>query len=131
MNVIDEYLRRVEPDKRAQLERIRRIAKEIVPDAKEMISYNMPTLALGGKPFLGFEAHAKHIGIYPFSGKVLPQLMDELADYGFSKGALRVPLDRPITKRLLRLLIKTRLEELKSATRDSAASAKRHPRPMR
>jgi hypothetical protein len=34
MGLIDEYLQRVEPSKRAQLQRIRTLAKEIVPDAQ-------------------------------------------------------------------------------------------------
>jgi uncharacterized protein YdhG (YjbR/CyaY superfamily) len=112
MGLIDDYLQRVEPSKRAQLQRIRTLAKEIVPDAEETISYNMPTLTLGGKPFLGFDAHAKHIGIYPFSGKVIPQLKDALTAYAVSKGAIRVPLDCPISKELLRLLISSRLKEI-------------------
>ena len=44
MSLIDDYLKKVEPSKRKQLERIRVLAKEIVPSAKETISYNMPTL---------------------------------------------------------------------------------------
>lgn len=117
MSVIDEYLERIEPAKRVQLERIRKLAKELVPDAGETISYNMPTLTFAQKPFLGFDARAKHIGLYPFSGRVIPQLKDRLAGYDFSKGALRVPLDRPISKALLRLLIGTRLREIRSALR--------------
>jgi uncharacterized protein YdhG (YjbR/CyaY superfamily) len=120
MGLIDEYLQRVEPSKRAQLQRIRTLAKEIVPDAQETISYKMPTLTLGGKPFLGFDARAKHIGIYPFSGKVIPQLKDALADYAVSKGAIRVPLDSPISKELLQLLIRTRLDEIDTTRSEMA-----------
>ncbi|HTC31527.1 MAG TPA: DUF1801 domain-containing protein [Candidatus Acidoferrum sp.] len=112
MGLIDEHLARIEPSKRAQLQRIRALAKEIVPDAQETISYKMPTLTLAGKPFLGFDARARHIGIYPFSGKVIPELKDALADYAVSKGAIRVPLDRPISKELLRLIISARLKEI-------------------
>ena len=110
MSVIDDYLKKVAPAKREQLERIRLLAKEIVPDAEETISYKMPTLTYAGKAFLGFDAHANHIGIYPYSGKVIPQLKDELQDYEVSKGAIRMPLDKPISKQLLKLLITTRLK---------------------
>jgi uncharacterized protein YdhG (YjbR/CyaY superfamily) len=110
MGLIDDYLKNVEPSKRKQLQRIRTLAKEIVPAAEETISYNMPTLKFEGKSFLGFDAHADHIGIYPYSGQVIPQLKDELQNYSVSKGAIRIPLDRPISKRLLKLVITTRLK---------------------
>jgi uncharacterized protein YdhG (YjbR/CyaY superfamily) len=114
MGLIDDFLRKVEPSKRAQLERIRELAHEMVPGAEETISYAMPTLKFEGKAFLGFNAHADHIGIYPFSGRVIPQLKEELRGYVVSKGAIRVPLDRPITKRLLKLVISRRLQAIRA-----------------
>ena len=42
MSVIDDYLSKLEPDKRKQLERIRTIPLHVVPDAQEVISYGMP-----------------------------------------------------------------------------------------
>jgi uncharacterized protein YdhG (YjbR/CyaY superfamily) len=114
MSLIDDYLESIEPSKREQLQRIRMLAKEIVPGAEETVSYNMPTLTYEGKAFLGFDAHANHIGIYPFSGRVIPQLKDELRKYDVSKGAIRIPLDRPISRRLLKLVIACRLETIRA-----------------
>ena len=114
MSPIDDYLEQIEPSKRKELQRIRMLAKEIEPSAEETISYNMPTLKYEGKAFLGFDAHANHIGIYPYSGKVIPQLKDELSTYTVSKGAIRVPLDRPISKRLLKLVITCRLKAIRA-----------------
>lgn len=114
MSLIDDYLKKIEPSKRKELQRIRVLAKEIVPDAEEMISYNMPTLKFAGKAFLGFDAHADHIGIYPYSGKVIPQLKDELSKFAVSKGAIRIPLDRPISKRLLKLIVTCRLKMIRA-----------------
>ena len=100
MTVIDDYLTTVEPSKRKELERIRALAKQTVPSAEEAIVYGMPTLKYQGKPFLGFDAHKHHIGIYPYSGQVIETLKDQLHDYGLSKGAIRVPLDHPISEAL-------------------------------
>lgn len=41
---VDEYLGALEPDFRAELERIRALVKELVPEAEETMSYSMPTL---------------------------------------------------------------------------------------
>jgi uncharacterized protein YdhG (YjbR/CyaY superfamily) len=112
MTVIDDYLKKVEPSKRKELERIRTLAEQIVPDAEEAISYGMPTLKYQGKPFLGFDAHKHHIGIYPYSGQVIAELTEQLHEYSVSKGAIRVPLDHPISEDLLKQLITHRLKQI-------------------
>jgi len=115
MNPIDAYLATVEPAKRKELRRIRALAKKAVPTAEEVISYGMPTLKYAGKPFLGFDAHAQHIGIYPYSGQVVKELRERLRDYQTSSGAIRIPLDRPISERLLRAVIACRLKAIRAA----------------
>ena len=115
MTVIDDYLRNVEPSKRKELERIRTLAKKTVPDAEEAMSYGMPTLKYQGKPFLGFDAHKNHIGIYPYSGQVIEELQDQLHEYGLSKGAIRVPLDHPISAEMLKHIIHLRLKQITSS----------------
>jgi len=87
MTPVDGYLEKVEPSKREELERIRTLAKKTVPGAEETITYGMPTLKYQGKPFLGFDAHKSHIGIYPYSSEVIEALRDKLRGYGLSKGA--------------------------------------------
>jgi uncharacterized protein YdhG (YjbR/CyaY superfamily) len=113
MSVIDDYLKKVEASKREALERIRALAMKIVPDAQDTISYAMPTLKYKGKPFLGFDARKNHIGIYPYSNEVIETLKDKLQDYGTSKGAIRVPLDKPIPEALLKQIIECRLAIIK------------------
>jgi uncharacterized protein YdhG (YjbR/CyaY superfamily) len=111
---VDQYLKRIPAKKRKELERIRALAKKAVPDAEEVISYGMPTLKWHGKPFLGFDAHANHIGIYPYSGKVVPALKQQLSAYRCSSGAIQVPLDHPIPARLLKQVINCRLKAIKA-----------------
>lgn len=114
MTLIDDYLQKIEAAKRKELERIRTLAKKIVPDAEETINYNMPTLKIKGKPFLGFNVHKNHIGIYPYSGQVIETLKDKLQGYGFSSGAIRIPFDKPIPENLLNQIISCRLEQIKN-----------------
>ena len=113
MTVIDKYLQKLEPEKREQLERIRSLAKQMVPEATEAIMYNMPTLKYLGKPFLGFNVHKNHIGIYPFSGEVVEKLKDRLTPYSFTKGAIQIPYDSPIPEKMLREIIDCKLEMIK------------------
>jgi uncharacterized protein YdhG (YjbR/CyaY superfamily) len=113
LSLIDDYLKKVEPSKRRALARIRSLAKKAVPGTEEAITYGIPTLKHRGKPFLGFDAHAKHIGIYPFSSRPIVALRDRLSAYGTSRGAIRVPFDRPIPERLLRQIINERLKAIR------------------
>jgi uncharacterized protein YdhG (YjbR/CyaY superfamily) len=115
---IDDYLKNIETPKREALERIRTLAKTIVPNAEEAISYGMPTLKYHGKPFLGFDAHKNHIGIYPYSGQVIETLKDQLQDYGLSSGAIRVPFDKPISESLLAQVINVRLKQIEAEMED-------------
>ncbi|MGA2967778.1 MAG: DUF1801 domain-containing protein [Candidatus Levyibacteriota bacterium] len=114
MTTIDDYLKKIEPTKREQLERIKGIAKQVVPDAQEVISYGMPTLKYKGKSFLGFNAHTNHIGIYPYGGEEIEVFKDKLSEYkyGFSSGAIRVPYDKPFPENLLKEIIKHRIKRI-------------------
>lgn len=114
MSVIDHYLMSIAIQKRKALERIRTIAKEVIPDAEEVISYGMPTLKYKGKAFLGFNIHTKHIGIYPYGGEEIALFRDKLKklNYGFSSGAIRIPFDSPIPEDLLKEIILHRIERI-------------------
>jgi uncharacterized protein YdhG (YjbR/CyaY superfamily) len=116
MTRIDDYLSTVEAPKREALERIRTLAKTIVPGAEDAIVYGMPTLTYQGKPLLGFAAHKNHLGLYPYSGEVIEMLRDELQGYGMSKGAIRLPLDKPIPEKLIARVIACQLELLADNT---------------
>lgn len=111
MSVIDDYLANVHPAQRAELERIRAIAMSVIPEAQEVICYAMPTIKYKGQAVIGFDAHKNHIGIYPYSGRVIPGIK-ELNNYRTTKGAIREDLDRPLSKALIERIIKARLQQL-------------------
>jgi uncharacterized protein YdhG (YjbR/CyaY superfamily) len=108
---VDEYLRRVEEPKRSTLEALRRTILEIVPDAEQVISYQVPAFRVGGETVAGFAAFRNHLSYLPFSGSVLSQLADELEGYTMTKSALHFPVDRPLPESLVRKLIAVRLAQ--------------------
>lgn len=114
MTSIDVYLANIESSKRKQLERIRAIAKKVVPQATETISYGMPTLQYIGKSFLGFNAHKNHLGIYPFGGEEIKMFQKEIASLGFtsSKGAIQVPYANPMPEDVLKEIIIHRIQRI-------------------
>ena len=112
---VDEYLRGVDEPKRSTLQALRRTILEIVPDAEQVISYQIPAFRVGGKTVAGFAAFKDHLSYLPFSGSVLGQLAGELEGYTMTKSALHFPVDRPLPKSVVRNLIAVRLGELRAS----------------
>ena len=114
---IDEYLRGLDDPKRSTLEALRRTILELVPDAEQVISYNVPAFRLDGRIVAGFAAFKHHLSYLPFSGSVLPALATELDGYTMTKGALHFPVDRPLPKTLVEKLIAARRSEPRATRR--------------
>lgn len=83
----------------------------VIPEADEVIKYGMPTFIYGGNAVAGLMAHTKHIGYYPYSGSVLQNFPALRKKYVTTKGALHVPLGKPLLKSEIRTLIKARISQ--------------------
>jgi uncharacterized protein YdhG (YjbR/CyaY superfamily) len=83
---------------------------EIVPNAVEVVSYGMPAFKVEDRIVAGLLANKNHVGYYPFSGSILIKFPEELAKYKTTKSAIHVPVEKPLSKTLLRKLIRARLK---------------------
>jgi uncharacterized protein YdhG (YjbR/CyaY superfamily) len=110
---VDAYLAGVEEPKRSTLEQLRRAILAVIPDADEVISYQVPAFRVDGKVVAGFAAFRNHLSYLPFSGSVLDKLGDEAKGYGGTKSALHFPVDQPLPEPLVRRLIEIRLAEIR------------------
>jgi uncharacterized protein YdhG (YjbR/CyaY superfamily) len=108
---IDQYLTDLVEPKRSTLQRLRETILEVVPDAQEGISYQVPAFRIDGKVIAGFAAFKNHLSYLPHSGSVFPVLRDELASYKTSTGALQFPIDSPLPKLLVEQLIRVRIAQ--------------------
>ncbi len=108
---VEDYLSSFPEDVRTILEDVRQAIHRAVPGAGETISYQMPTVTLGGKSLVHFAAWKHHIGLYPLPATE-GALAEELAPYDTGKGTARFPLQEPIPydliERLAALLVKQR-----------------------
>jgi uncharacterized protein YdhG (YjbR/CyaY superfamily) len=126
LETIDDYLASVSSDRRAALEKLRRMVHSVAPGVEECISYSMPAFRYQGHVIAGFQATAKGCSYYPFSGTTLSTLSSELADYDRTKSALHFDVERPLPAGLVRKLVKTRIAETtttRSAPRRAAKKA--------
>ena len=61
---IDEYIASFPKEIQEILEKFRKTIRKAAPDAKEIISYQIPTFTLKGN-LVHFAAYKKYIGFYP------------------------------------------------------------------
>jgi uncharacterized protein YdhG (YjbR/CyaY superfamily) len=113
---IDDYLEEYEGVVRSMLEDIRKIIASEAPDAREKISYRMPTFDLHGN-LVHFAAQAHHLGFYP-TPSAIEKFKTELAPYRFSKGAVQFPYDSQLPEDLIRRMVRFRVEENESIARE-------------
>lgn len=108
VNEVDKYLSQFTGETRKKLDEIREIVKELAPEAKEKISYGIPTFTLHGNlvHFAGFKTH---IGFYPGSGPI-ETYEYELSPYHTSKGTVQFPIDKPIPTEVIKKLTLAAIE---------------------
>ena len=106
---VDDYIAGFPDPIQVILQKIRSIILETVPDAEEVISYQMPTYRLHGN-LVHFAAFKQHIGFYPAPTGV-EAFEKELAPYKYAKGSIRFPLDEPIPYDLIRRIVVFREKE--------------------
>ena len=121
---IDDYLKPLDRDKRAALEKLRQSIRKMYPRVTETISYGLPAFRLDGKILVWFGAGANHCALYP--GGIVEEMKDELRGYETSKGTVRFQPDDPLPSTLVRKLIQARI--LRGGVRKTKAAKKRTAR---
>lgn len=115
---IDEYILQFSPNIQEILKKLRKVIKEVAPDAQEKISYQMPTFVLHGN-LVHFAAFKNHIGFYP-TPSAIEAFSEELSKYKGGKGSVQFPMEEPIPYELIREIVKFRVfENLKKAEEKS------------
>ncbi len=116
---IDEYIATFPESTQAILQAVRAVIKAAAPDAKEKISYQMPTFDLKGN-LVHFAAFKNHIGFYPVPSGI-EAFKEELSVYENAKGSVQFPIDQPMPMDLITRIVKFRVEEnLKKAAEKSS-----------
>lgn len=123
---IDGYISQFPADTQAVLQKVRETIRHAAPDAKEVISYQMPAFKQHGI-LIYFAAWTKHIGLYPpISGD--KALEKAVARYAGPKGNLQFPLDEPMPIALIERIVKLRV---KQDSEKAAARRKKKAKPGR
>jgi uncharacterized protein YdhG (YjbR/CyaY superfamily) len=110
---IDLHIARFDPPQRDTLARLHDTLRELLPDAEECISYNMPCFKVDGVAVAGFDGFKRHCSYFPHSGNIVGQVTGVPGWCTVaSAGTLQFPVDRPLPKALVRRLVQARLREI-------------------
>lgn len=107
---VDEYLAALSPEVRAALGKLRKTIRAAVPEAVEVISYQVPAYKLGGL-LVGFAAARDHCTFHLMSTEIMRTHAADLKAYDVGRGSVRFTPDRPLPDALVKKLIRARIAE--------------------
>ena len=113
---IDEYIATFPQNVQDILEELRQTIQNSAPDAKEAISYQIPTFKLNGN-LVHFAAFKNHVGFYP-TPSAIEAFKKELSPFKTSKGTVQFPLNKPIPFDLVKKIVRFRVKENESKRRE-------------
>jgi len=110
---IDEYHKAFKGDTLKRMQIIRELVHKIAPEAKEVISYQIPAFKIGDKFHLIYYcAFPKHISISsPWTEAMLKEFDKDLKGMKVSKSAIQFPHDKPLPTDLIKRILNFRKTE--------------------
>jgi uncharacterized protein YdhG (YjbR/CyaY superfamily) len=117
MGTVDDYLESLDPGDRAVVSHVYDVVRADVPDAEQGTSYGMPALLYRGKALISVMRTRKHIGLYPFSGRV-PEVVaqglpaSQRAGFEHDKGTIRFQPASPLPDDTIRAIVAARVAEI-------------------
>ncbi|HZW85116.1 MAG TPA: DUF1801 domain-containing protein [Nitrososphaerales archaeon] len=109
---VDSYIAAAPRSAQAKLKQVRAAIRQVAPDARESISYQMPYYSYKGR-LAWFGLHSSHIGLY-LRPPVIAEHKDDLKGYETTKSAVHLPLDKKIPVALVKKLVRARLKKNES-----------------
>jgi uncharacterized protein YdhG (YjbR/CyaY superfamily) len=122
---VDQYLASQPPKARAVLTTVRKTIRAAVPDAEEVISYQLPAYKLDGSFVVYFGGFTNHFSLsFPPPLTVFGAFKEQLARYKTSKSAVNIPLDEPVPTKLVAALAKFRAQQAVERAKAAKPKAK-------
>jgi uncharacterized protein YdhG (YjbR/CyaY superfamily) len=125
-NSVDDYIASQPGTVQVVLERVRSTIRKAVPKAEEVISYNIPTYKLRGRPVLYLAGWKQHYSLYPCTGHLVAAFKEELAPYEVNnKGTIRFPLSEPVPVKLIERIAKFRAKGVSGRVKAKSAAPRK------
>ena len=105
---IDEYIAACPGQSQSYVQKIRETIHDVVPDAREKISYQIACFEWNGKNLVHFAGWQSHVSMYPIPSGT-KTFAKEISKYADGKGTIKFPLDKPLPLKLIRQVVKYRM----------------------
>lgn len=113
---VDDYLAAQPDAARPVLETVRHAIRRALPQADEIISYQIPAYRLPSGTALFFAGWKKHYSLYPAGSALVAAFRVELTPYEVNeKGTIRLPLSEPVPVELIERIARFRAAEVDGA----------------
>ncbi len=113
---VEEYLDSFTGETRERLDVLRAKVFEIMPNATERISYNIPAYFVDGTMVVYFSGYAHHVSFYPLH-LIDPKNAGKFSAYASGKATLKLPNAEPLPMKLIEEFIKLRLESVRQESK--------------
>jgi uncharacterized protein YdhG (YjbR/CyaY superfamily) len=108
---VDAYIAAQPDGVQTILEAVRHAICKALPEAEEVISYNMPAYKLRSEVVLYIAAWKQHYSMYPASAGLAAGFKNQLGSCRIEKNTLRFPLSEPVPVKLIEHVAKFRAAE--------------------
>lgn len=108
IETVDAYLEQQPEKVRAVLQKLRQTVKQLVPQAEEVISYQIPAFKYHGM-LLYYAGFKDHCSLFPGDKSLLIKFKEELKDFDIAKGTIRFTVDKPLPAALVKKIVKERV----------------------
>jgi uncharacterized protein YdhG (YjbR/CyaY superfamily) len=126
---VDDYLAARPEEIRSLLKLVRKAIQRALPQAEEVISYQIPAYKIGGKTVIYFAGWKEHYAVYPANEALVAELM---ADLKLNRGkvllpgklvsrTIQFPLDAPVPAQLIGRIARLRAKDVAELTKPKAA----------
>ena len=122
---VDQYIASLPDHVQPVVQRVRSTIRKALPDAEEVISYQIPAMKMHGSTVIYFAGWKQHFSIYPATTQLIAAFADDLSSYTVSKGTIQFPLSQPVPVRLITKLAKFRAKEAAEQSAAKRATPKR------
>lgn len=121
---VEAYLEAVPDNARPALEDLRSKIRATLPEADEVISYQVPTFKQAGHGVVAYAAFKHHYSLFVMSTAVVDAHSDALAGFETAKGTVKLGFDARLPAPLVKKLVRARIKENADL---AAARTKRGP----
>lgn len=114
-SVIQDSLDGLDAADRAAIEHVYALARTLVPEAEEGVSYGMAALLYRGRGLVAVRRTKAGLSLYPFSGKVIAAIAEHLAGFEHTTGSIHFDAAHPLPDDVLHRILTVRRAEIDAA----------------